>query len=259
MKRTIIRILLTVVGGLFVGNGIMAANISSVNLGVIMPFVIGIPLVIVGLFYPLLESWCSVSLIGRILKYAMISVYALFTLLFAATTTLILANSKPTSAPPEKADVLIVLGAGIRGDMPTVVLRSRLERALECYEQNPELLIIVSGGKDKGESSTEAAVMKKWLVGFGVPEDRIIEEGESQSTEENFIFSFNIIKEMFGEELPETAFVTTRFHVFRASRIAKKLGYDVSGVSANDFSLLVVNNYLRECAAITQYFCTGRI
>ena len=43
------------------------------------------------------------------------------------------------------------------------------------------------------------------------------------------------------------------------TRIAKKLGYDVNGVSAKDFSPLIVNNYLRECAAITQYFCTGRI
>ena len=62
-----------------------------------------------------------------------------------------------------------------------------------------------------------------------------------------------------AESRPRVAFVTTRFHVFRASRIAKKLGYDVSGVSAKDFSPLIVNNYLRECAAITQYFCTGRI
>ena len=62
-----------------------------------------------------------------------------------------------------------------------------------------------------------------------------------------------------AESSPRVAFVTTRFHVFRASRIAKKLGYDVNGVSAKDFSLLIVNNYLRECAAITQYFCTGRI
>ena len=189
---------------------------------------------------------------------------ALFALLFAATTTLILANSK-TTAEPEKADVLIVLGAGIRGDLPSVVLRNRLDRALDCYEQNPDLLIIVSGGMGEGESSTEASVMKKWLVAAGVPADSIIEEGKSQSTEENFIFSFDIINRLFNgsgaaaESNPRVAFVTTRFHVFRASRIAKKLGYDVNGVSAKDFSPLIVNNYLRECAAITQYFCTGRI
>lgn len=99
----------------------------------------------------------------------------------------------------------------------------------------------------------------------GVPADSIIEEGKSQSTEENFIFSFDIINRLFNgsgaaaESNPRVAFVTTRFHVFRASRIAKTLGYDVNGVSAKDFSLLIVNNYLRECAAITQYFCTGRI
>jgi len=105
----------------------------------------------------------------------------------------------------------------------------------------------------EGESSTEASVMKKWLVAAGVPADSIIEEGKSQSTEENFIFSFDIINRLFdgsgaaAESNPRVAFVTTRFHVFRASRIAKKLGYDVNGVSAKDFSPLIVNNYLREC------------
>lgn len=93
----------------------------------------------------------------------------------------------------------------------------------------------------EGESSTEASVMKKWLVAAGVPADSIIEEGKSQSTEENFIFSFDIINRLFNgsgaaaESRPRVAFVTTRFHVFRASRIAKKLGYDVNGVSAKGF------------------------
>lgn len=264
LKKMIFRIILSIAGFLLVAEGIGAASISNLNLGIVMPFVIGIPLIIVGVFYPLLSSWWSVSIVGKILKYAMISAYVLFALLFAATTTLILANSK-TTAEPEKADVLIVLGAGIRGDLPSVVLRNRLDRALDCYEQNPDLLIIVSGGMGEGESSTEASVMKKWLVAAGVPADSIIEEGKSQSTEENFIFSFDIINRLFSgsgaaaESNPRVAFVTTRFHVFRASRIAKKLGYDVNGVSAKDFSPLTVNNYLRECAAITQYFCTGRI
>ena len=253
----IFRIILSIAGFLLVAEGIVAASISNLNLGIVMPFVIGIPLIVVGVFYPLLSSWWSVSIVGKILKYAMISAYVLFALLLAATTTLILANSK-TAAEPEKADVLIVLGAGIRGDLPSVVLRNRLDRALDW-------LIIVSGGMGEGESSTEASVMKKWLVAAGVPADSIIEEGKSQSTEENFIFSFDIINRLFNgsgaaaESNPRVAFVTTRFHVFRASRIAKKLGYDVNGVSAKDFSPLIVNNYLRECAAITQYFCTGRI
>ena len=159
----IFRIILSIAGFLLVAEGIGAASISNLNLGIVMPFVIGIPLIVVGVFYPLLSSWWSVSIVGKILKYAMISAYVLFALLFAATTTLILANSK-TTAEPEKADVLIVLGAGIRGDLPSVVLRNRLDRALDCYEQNPDLLIIVSGGMGEGESSTEASVMKKWLV-----------------------------------------------------------------------------------------------
>lgn len=133
------------------------------------------------------------------------------------------------------------------------------------YEQNPDLLITVSGGMGEGESSHRGLSNEKMACCGGRTRRRIIEEGKSQSTEENFIFSFDIINRLFNgsgaaaESNPRVAFVTTRFHVFRASRIAKKLGYDVNGVSAKDFSPLIVNNYLRECAAITQYFCTGRI
>ena len=245
MKKMIFRIILSIAGFLLVAEGIVAASISNLNLGIVMPFVIGIPLIVVGVFYPLLSSWWSVSIVGKILKYAMISAYVLFALLFAATTTLILTNSK-TTAEPEKADVLIVLGAGIRGDLPSVVLRNRLDRALDCYEQNPDLLIIVSGGMGEGESSTEASVMKKWLVAAGVPADSIIEEGKSQSTEENFIFSFDIINRLFNgsgaaaESNPRVAFVTTRFHVFRASRIAKKLGF-------NTFTELAYCRQTRNC------------
>ena len=90
----IFRIILSIAGFLLVAEGIDAASISNLNLGIVMPFVIGIPLIVVGVFYPLLSSWWSVSIVGKILKYAMISAYVLFALLFAATTTLILANSK---------------------------------------------------------------------------------------------------------------------------------------------------------------------
>ena len=51
----IFRIILSIAGFLLVAEGIVAASISNLNLGIVMPFVIGIPLIVVGVFYPLLS------------------------------------------------------------------------------------------------------------------------------------------------------------------------------------------------------------
>lgn len=47
----IFRIILSIAGFLLVAEGIVAASISNLNLGIVMPFVIGIPLIVVGVFY----------------------------------------------------------------------------------------------------------------------------------------------------------------------------------------------------------------
>lgn len=44
----IFRIILSIAGFLLVAEGIVAASISNLNLGIVMPFVIGIPLIVVG-------------------------------------------------------------------------------------------------------------------------------------------------------------------------------------------------------------------
>ncbi|MCH5278481.1 MAG: YdcF family protein [Christensenellaceae bacterium] len=257
MKKMLWRIVLIIIGAALILNSLFVSTISSINLGVIMPFIIGLPLLVAGLLYGVLQPWWQTTLLGKLLKWGMVFAYAMFGLLLAVTTTLILVNSREP-AEGQKTDVLIVLGAGIKGESPTVVLRNRLDRAVEYYEQNSDITIVVSGGQGTSEVTTEASVMKRYLVANGIPEDRIIEEGESQSTEENFLFSYRIIKEKFGANA-KIAFVTTRFHVFRARLIAKKQGIEVFGIAAPDFSLVAFNNYLRECAAITQYAITGKI
>ena len=48
----IFRIILSIAGFLLVAEGIGAASISNLNLGIVMPFVIGIPLIVVGVSLP---------------------------------------------------------------------------------------------------------------------------------------------------------------------------------------------------------------
>lgn len=255
--RLILRILSVLVGGFLVLDAVLTMPLTSVNFGIIMPFVIGLPLLILGLFYNQIHVLWNKSTFGKIVKWLFICCYAAFFLLFSATSVLI--GTGIRELPNDEPDAIIVLGAGIRGESPSRSLAYRLDKAKEVYDGCGDgCLIIVSGGMEGDEIVTEASVMKRYLVGKGVPECDIIEEGRSTSTEENFLFSDEIIRELLGEEA-EVVFVTSGYHVFRSERVAKRIGVNASGVAAKDFSPLTVNNYLRECAAIVYYFLMGRL
>ena len=55
-------------------------------------------------------------------------------------------------------------------------------------------MIIVSGGRGRGEDITEASAMKDYLVSKGINKDMIIMEDKSKTTKENFDFSKKIIE-----------------------------------------------------------------
>lgn len=252
----IIRILLITIGSLLTLNTLFVSTISNINLGVIMPACIGAPLLILGIFYNTITAFFASNTFGAIIKWAMITVYGLFSVLFI-TTSLLITFAANTDPEPD-ADAIIVLGAGLREDRVSLTLKNRLDTAYDYITQNPETLCIVSGGMGPGETVTEAHAMKKYLVDLGISPERIIEEGESLSTYENFLFSKEIIAERLGHDA-SIVFVTTDFHVFRAELTAKTAGVYANGIAADSVWYITLNNYMRECAAIVQYVITGKI
>ena len=56
----------------------------------------------------------------------------------------------------ENLDYIIVLGAQVRSDGPSKVLKHRLNTAIDYLEKNPETICIVSGGQGYNEPCTEA-------------------------------------------------------------------------------------------------------
>ena len=87
---------------------------------------------------------------------------------------------------------------------------------------------------------------------------RILQEDRAESTAENFAFSKAIIDQQLSPDA-SIGFVTTRFHVFRASRVARKGGIDARGLGAPDVWYLAINNFLRECVGICWYTVKGWI
>lgn len=152
--------------------------------------------------------------------------------------------------PKDGLDYIIVLGAQIREDGPSVVLRYRLEAATEYLKRNTETKCIVSGGKGTNEIMSEAEGMKDYLVSAGIESNRIILEDKSTDTNENIKFSKILIPE--GASI---GLVTNDFHLYRAIFLCKKHGLEnVSPIRANSDPFYRPNNYFRESLAMIKDF-----
>ncbi len=154
------------------------------------------------------------------------------------------------------ADYMIILGAQWKESGPSYVLQKRLEAAIFYLEQNPETIVIVSGGQGSNEPISEAEGMKTYLLQAGISSERILMEDQSTNTYENLVFSGNLI----DKKSDSVVLVTNNFHVFRAVKIAEKQGYShIEGQSAASYPAMVPNNLLREFFGVVKDFLVGNL
>ena len=172
-------------------------------------------------------------------------------LVFAAVEGLLLSKGhQENDALP--ADAVIVLGAGVNGETPSLILRSRVTKAAEYLRAHPETPAILSGGQGPGEEISEAECMRRELTRQGIPESRLHLEEKSTSTAENFACSRELLRELdLDPATARIAVITSDFHVFRASMIARRAGITTFSVPARtDWVLLNANYYVREFFAL---------
>ena len=132
-----------------------------------------------------------------------------------------------------EADCIIILGAGLRNGTPSLILRRRLNAAIEYLRDRDDIPVIVTGGLGRGQSVTEADAMFRYLSERGVDEGLIWKEEASTSTRENLAFALDIMEEN-GLDTGNTkvAVVSSEFHLYRAKLIAAKQGIDAFGIAA---------------------------
>lgn len=161
---------------------------------------------------------------------------------------LILAHQGGTEAPD--APILIVLGAGLHGDQPSLTLSARLEIALDYLLEHPGSVAVLTGGQGPGETVTEASAMAKWLTARGISPQRLYLEEQATDTRENLRFSREVM-EREGLSGP-VAVLSNGFHLYRAELLAKNAGLGaVQTVSAPiPVAWLIPSVYLREYCSI---------
>lgn len=175
-------------------------------------------------------------------------------LCFAGVEGLILYHF-PDEAPPD-TDYVLVLGAQVYANGPSTVLRYRLDTAADYLRENPRTRCIVSGGQGWNEPFTEARGMADYLIGQGIPAERILLEEQADNTVQNILYS----RPLMDDPSASVAVVTNNFHMFRGLQLAGKQGMaHACGLSAPSTPLYLPNNMLREFFGVVKDALAGNL
>lgn len=126
----------------------------------------------------------------------------------------------------QEIDCILVLGAGIRGNRPSPMLRDRLDVAIELYNKGIKKILV--SGDHQGDDYDEVNVMKNYLLENEIPSEDIFVDHYGVSTYDSIyrlrpIFSVN-----------EVIIVSQEYHLYRSLYIANMLDYQAYGVAADN-------------------------
>lgn len=249
-----LQVLMIFSGSSLILNSLINARRYPINTGIVMPTVLGLPMLAWSLLRGIAVSMLPSFLI-KFIDYSLLVAYAAFTLSFLIIIWLIWRAPSPQA--PAATDALIVLGALLKGNEVSHTLDLRLRRSAEIMRQHPRLKVVVSGGQSAGATRTEASAMAEHLVRIGINPERIIIEDKSLSTSENLNFCLPLLEKELGHKPHLVTIVTSDYHVFRALLLAKASGYNAIGIAAPTPRGIIFNNLLREYVAIIRYLLLG--
>ena len=241
--KNIIKIIIATIGGIIAVNGVALFFVSNANLGNLLCVLLGAAIIFIALMFTQLAKWLKISIISCL---ALAVVFSSFLVIYGQTDNV-----------TYKEDAVIVLGAAVHGKTPSLTLKKRLDKAVEYHKQNPDAIIVVSGGQGAQEDISEAEAMEIYLIDQGVAADKIIKEDKSTSTTENFTFSKEILDKHFNKDYT-TCFITNEYHVLRAADCAKSVGLtDITHLHSNTNLSYLISGSLRECLAVAYHLIFG--
>ena len=119
-----------------------------------------------------------------------------------------------------RADAIIVLGAAQYEGRPSPVLRARLDHAASLWNRGLAPRMIVTGGRGVGDTTSEAAVGKRYLVQRGIPGDSIWMDTEGLTTSQSMVAVRRLLEVKAN---PSVLIVSDPFHMLRLAILARRL------------------------------------
>ena len=151
--------------------------------------------------------------------------------------------------PEEKADCILILGAGQRNGYPSAMLRERLDLGAALYRAGAAPKILVTGDNGRKDYN-EVQAMEDYLAEEqGIPREDIVRDHAGFCTYDSMVRA----REIFCAE--RVIIVTQKYHLYRACYIASAIGLETWGADAHriDYSGREAREF-RECLARVKDF-----
>lgn len=257
MKRTVVILaLLSAALALFFGLAPLVGY-RIFHLGVLLLLLYGVGVVLLLVFW---EAFPDMMFPGypkeqylwwRIVRGILVGVLAAMLAAGAILSALMVKAGRFNPPPEEETATVVVLGCLVREDGLSLMLRYRMDAALDFLRKNPDSPVVVCGGQGKNEPTSEAHAMAEYLIANGIEQDRIYKEDKSTDTQENMTFSAEIIRQ---EGLPEPlVIVTDSYHQLRGRIYARLDGFtQVYGISGRCPWGLFPSYSVREMLAVAE-------
>jgi uncharacterized SAM-binding protein YcdF (DUF218 family) len=117
----------------------------------------------------------------------------------------------------------IVLGAAQYDGVPSPVLAARLDHAVDLRERGIADIIVVTGGNQPGDRTTEASAGADHLLAHGVPESDIRREVTGTNSWQSLAAAARFL---IAEGRTEVVLVSSPYHALRTEEIAREVGLD---------------------------------
>ena len=161
-------------------------------------------------------------------------------------------------------DYVIVIGDRVYEDGISSTLKKRLDKAAAYCEQNPDTVLVLSGGEDSGDVLPEALAMYNYLILKGIPDGRMIIEADSDTTLMKISNSLNLIEQDLTERMvPPPIMIgvlTSDYHFFRTLRAAAYVTEErIFPIRADSDPVLYVHQCVRECFAVIRDRLAGTL
>lgn len=197
---------------------------------------------------------------GRRLLFALLALIVAGALLFGGLLAGVLLGSRDDlNGEP---GIIMILGCQVMPNgNPSTLLKDRLDTALDYLEENPDTIVVVSGGQGENEPCTEASCMARYLIRNGVRAELIREEDQSRNTWENLSYSLELLAAEGLDTGVGVAVVSNGFHLTRVRMLWERVGDggELSTLSAPSSHLPSrLYMYIREPLALVKSFIFDR-
>ena len=124
------------------------------------------------------------------------------------------------------AEAIVVLGAAQYAGRPSPVLKARLDHAVTLWNRGLAPRVVLTGGVGRGDTTSEAAVGRRYVMRQGVPDTAILMETVGRTTSESLrqvaaLMNSPRVHAAAGEGR-EVILVSDDFHMLRLAILARR-------------------------------------